>query len=216
MKRNVSTTAGIMIILTVAAVAMATVLSTSSGVTKSFLRGEEARKSFFERTVKKSEGKTITIKIPLIIATPTEEDFTEARERGAYVGCGDVVYYISKEIDHTLAPLNAVYQELFSLQEVLVVDEVEYVNPIYYHVKGRAISTGSGDDWIVAPLEFEKVTVENGIASVYLMGGYATVGTCEPPRTQAVLEFSATQFDTVDSVNIYLNGDKMEFIHGGE
>ncbi len=216
MKRNVPTMTGVVIILIFAVVAATVILTYSKKTSEIFFGVEKIEEKIFDRNSKEDFNKTVKVRIPLIIANPSEEDFIEAKEKGLYVGCGDVVFYIEKDINYTTEPLKAAYEELFSLEEVLVVDEVDYINPIYYHTKGRSISIDSGDDWTIDPLEFEKVIVENGLASVYLTGNYATVGTCEPPRTQAVLEFSATQFDTVDSVNIYLNGDKMQFIHGGK
>jgi hypothetical protein len=148
----------------------------------------------------------MTIKIPLIVDNPNESEIEEAKRSGRIVGCQDVIFYLEKEIPYTPMTLTAVYKELFSLDKFVLVDGKKYINPIHDHIKD-GIAGGS--------LEFDKVIIENGIAHVYLLGNYVTIGTCEPPRTEGVLKFAATQFDSVNDVEIYLNDQKMIFIHGG-
>ncbi len=167
------------------------------------------------RFLNKTDEKTMRVVLPLFAEHFSEEELNGARGTERYIGCGDVLFYIERNIPHTIAPLKAAYEELFSLPEIISVEGRNYINPIYNHAKGSVIKSEGREDKIIKPLQFEKVVIENKTAHVYLIGDYATVGTCEPPRTKASLESIATQFDTVDNVNIYLNGEEMRLIHGG-
>ncbi|TVQ94756.1 MAG: hypothetical protein EA400_00915 [Chromatiaceae bacterium] len=130
-----------------------------------------------------------------------------ARQQGEFVGCGDRIVYMEKRIPHTRAPLTAIYQELFRLPDTVVVHGQAYQNPIHQHAHRRNLP----------PLRFERVTISNRKANLYLVGDYLSVGTCEPARTEAVLQFAALQFATVDEIAIYLNGEPAAgvFMHGG-
>ncbi len=138
------------------------------------------------------------IKIPLIEpgAIITNNDAVE--DQGDYIGCGDKIVYVSKKIEKTTRPLEAIYKEIFKGDEIT--QGTNYQNPITDHIDS---------------LNFDKVNIENDIAKVYLTGEYITIGTCEPPRTQAVLVFAAKQYPWIKDVEIYLNGQEMIFIHGG-
>lgn len=166
------------------------------------------------------EGPRQVIRVPLIELDAAagfgdavgwdEETMREARRQGRYIGCGDGLFYMEKEVPQTTMPLTAVYEALFSLDEVVVVAGKEYVNPIHYQSQQKVI-----DERTYRPMRFEKVVVEGNVAKVYLTGDYVSVGTCEPPRTEAVLRFAAKQFEQIDEVEIYLNDEPARFIHGG-
>ncbi len=128
-----------------------------------------------------------------------ENVMREAREKGEYIGCGDRIVYTIKEIEQTPRPLEAIYRELFRGDEIVA--GTEYENPISSHIND---------------LFFDRVIIENDIAKLYLTGEYITIGTCEPPRTKAVLIFAAKQYPWINDVEIYLNGEEIEFIHGGK
>jgi len=166
------------------------------------------------------------IRIPVIVldgAPPV--DFTEPDKMrldkmkedwrtGRRVGCGDSIAFIEKEIEPTTQPLNAIYRKLFKGDEIVA--GTEYHNPITYHTKERTI--GRGEDlppWIVRPLQFDRAVIKGDVAIVYLTGDYASVGTCEPPRVEAVLKFAAKQYPWINEVKIYIDGLEAEFIHGG-
>jgi len=127
-------------------------------------------------------------------------DRIEASKIGEYIGCGDSIFYFEKEIKSTTQPLTAIYQELFTMENSVIVNNKEYINPINYHQVN---------------LNFEKAVVENRTAYVYMTGQYISVGACESPRTKGVLEFAAKQYDWIDDVVFYINGEKNNFIHGG-
>jgi len=123
----------------------------------------------------------------------------EARETGEYIGCADRIVYIEKNIEPTPRPLEAIYRMLFMGDEI--VEGTKYENPISAHIES---------------LEFERVVIENNIARLYLSGNYISIGTCEPPRTEAVLEFAAKQYPWIEEVEIYIDNKRAEFIHGGK
>jgi len=163
--------------------------------------------------------KTMKVKVPVIIpggAPPLNFDdpnkMREDKETGRRIGCGDRIAFIEREVEFTTQPLRAIYQELFRGSEIVV--GTEYINPIAWHNKERTINSGNGF-LITRPLQFDRVVIKNGLAVVHLTGDYITIGTCEPPLVEAVLEFAAKQFPWIKEINIYIEGTEAEFIHGG-
>jgi len=149
---------------------------------------------------------TITVKIPVILLEgATRED----RETSRMVGCGDSIAFIEKEIEYTPKPLTAIYQILFSGDEIT--EGTKYHNPIISLVRGRRMNG------VVFALRFERVMIKDNIATVYLSGDYLSLGTCEPPRVEAVLSFAAKQFPWIEDVDIFINGAEAGavFVHGG-
>ena len=137
------------------------------------------------------------------------EDFRTGRR----VGCGDSIAFIEKRIEPTTRPLEAIYRLLFSREEITI--GTKYVNSLLPHTReGRTLQTPDGPQ-IVRPLRFERVIIENNIAKVYLVGDFISVGTCDPPRVKAVLEFAAKQYPWIEEVEIYINGERAVFVHGG-
>ncbi len=221
MTKTIPTTVGVLIIVLVAGVAGASVLLFSQDAEEEVALEEETFVEEDEIITEdepelEEDEKTMNIKIPLFsVEQPSEEEIIKARGTERYVGCGDVVFYAEKNIPHTLTPLKVVYEKLFSLEATTSIEGKDYANAIYSHVQGRVIKMEDRGDQIIKPLQFDRVVIEDGVAHVYLSGDYATVGTCEPPRTEAALKLVATQFDTVDNAEIYLNGEEMTFVHGG-
>jgi|GEM_PF-5645195 len=135
------------------------------------------------------------IMIPTIESADPElvdQDLDEAtrtalKESGQYIGCGDQVVFEKKNIEPTARPLEAIYLELFQERDIIGLRELDY----------------------------EEIIIENSTAQLHLSGQYVSVGTCEPPRTEAVLEFAAKQYPHIDDVEIYLDGEILEFVHGG-
>lgn len=171
---------------------------------------------FQSLTNNNEEDKTTLISeimIPVIdnnaFANYSLEELNNVQGRDDYIGCGGKLVYIKKEIDPTERPLEAIYLELFKGDEILF--GTNYDNPLSYHIEERSLNNVD-----VSPLKFEKVYIENNVARVYLIGDYVTIGTCEPPLTEAVLRFAALQYPWIDDVEIYLNNKRMVFVHGGK
>ena len=103
-------------------------------------------------------------------------------------GC-DRLVLVDQDITPTATPLTAALEKLFSIESEDVDGWFNYID--------RTNDT----------LTFDSVSVASGVASVYLSGsatGFA--GVCDDPRPRIQIEETALQFDTVDSVQIYLNG----------
>lgn len=103
-------------------------------------------------------------------------------------GC-DRVVLVDREIPATSKPLTGALNELFALEGV----DTEG----YYNFIANTKDT----------LTFDHATVEDGVASVYLNGEVSGVnGACDEPRARIQIEETALQFDTVEEVQIFLNG----------
>jgi hypothetical protein len=104
------------------------------------------------------------------------------------LGC-DYVWWVTRYVPYTKAPLNATYKELFSFDQELD-----------FHTGNYAANQSN--------LSFDKATIENRVAKVYLTGSVdPIVGECDADRLENQLTRAATRFGTVDSAVIYLNGE---------
>lgn len=104
-------------------------------------------------------------------------------------GC-DLVVFASQPVTPTTAPLTAAMNALFGIQNA----EVDG----YYNFIANTRDT----------LSFDQAVVENGVARIYLEGELSGLaGVCDNPRAQIQIEETALIFDTVSSVEIYLNGE---------
>lgn len=109
---------------------------------------------------------------------------------GKQRGC-DTVAMVTRQVALTPAPLTAAMRELFALDQNMVGD--------LYHFIANTNDT----------LAFERATVENGTAKIYLTGRLSGLaGVCDNPRAAIQIEETALQFATVSQVEIYLNGVK--------
>lgn len=110
---------------------------------------------------------------------------------GTEYGCDRVVMH-ERSIPATTAPLTAALKELFADR------------------KPWPPESGKVGNFIGAQpnLEFDRVSITNGVAQIYLKGQTNLAGVCDHPRFKAQLESTAKQFSTVTSVEYYLNGVK--------
>lgn len=111
---------------------------------------------------------------------------------GKEIGCNDSVVAVDKDITATSAPLRSAYEQLLSL------DTRDYgksglVNALYN-----------------SDLTIDEVTIQNKVATVKLKGTLSSGGTCDDPRIIAQLTQTALQFASVASVQVYVNGQKLE------
>lgn len=138
-------------------------------------------------------GKTAKIKIPL--TAPYKAGV------GSKFGCDEMIVYMEKEIPQTTQPLNQAYKELFALKDVWV--KYEPLKSYWYSPSDGLYNVKAN----LKNLTFDRATIENGVAKVYLKGNFGGLGgVCDDPRVQPQLEAVAKQFITVQSVQIYLNG----------
>lgn len=125
----------------------------------------------------------------------------DAGAKGPKIGCDDSVVFINRNVAATTMPLNAAFQELFSLNTEKPTDGSNtYYNVIY------KMQTGDGK------LKFDHATIESGVAKIYLTGAMSGLGgVCDSPRVPAQIEYTAKQFATVTSVETYLNNNKVDW-----
>lgn len=111
--------------------------------------------------------------------------------QGVTRGC-DVVFMVNRSIAPTTAPLNSALQELFK--------------------KDSGIDSTAGN-FIAAQskLGFDKATLENGVASIFLTGEIGPYeNECDRERAFIQIRETALQFTTVKSVVFYLDGKKLD------
>jgi len=117
---------------------------------------------------------------------------TSGNGSGASRGCDNLVLedYV---IPTTQAPLTAALRKLFSIED-------EQVGGSYNFIARTR-----------ATLAFDRAAVEDGVASVWLSGSLSGLaGVCDDPRAKIQIEETALQFPTVQSVQLYLNGEKTD------
>lgn len=112
-------------------------------------------------------------------------------ETGPWIGCGDGVVGVERQIEPTREPLKAAYQELLSIHEQHYGESGLY-NALYQ-----------------CNLTVDSVTLVGGKATVRLSGQTALGGVCDNPRVEAQLTQTALQFATVHEVEVFVNGKTM-------
>lgn len=125
-------------------------------------------------------------KIAVKIATLAGDDYDGAIT-GEKKGC-DIVRMVYRYIEPTSAILNATMKELFAYK-----DQFDYA-------PGNFVASQKD-------LKFEKATLEEGTAKIYLTGKVEYAGVCDNSRLEGQITETAKQFDTVYDVKIYLNGE---------
>lgn len=127
-----------------------------------------------------TEINTTTIHLPVI--TPEGD-----------IGCGVGLTFVDREVPETTAVLDATYRGLFALTNEELQDQ--------------------GTRNVVADeteLSYNKVTIDNGVAEVYLTGNM-TVGHCADPSFRAQIQEAAFQFNTVTTIEVYRNDERWDW-----
>jgi hypothetical protein len=131
---------------------------------------------------------TMKVKIALLGAQ------METSNKNNFRGC-DVVDFQEREVPYSQAPLTAALRELFSKKDIWMPGEL---------APGNFIASQT-------ELFFDKVSTENGVAKIYLLGKTGPLnGVCDDPRLRIQLEETSLQFDTIQKVEFYLNGAKTD------
>lgn len=111
---------------------------------------------------------------------------------GGEIGCNDKVFLSPHVIEpKTTAVLNATYSVLFDLKS-----ESEIASDNVRNLVGTE-----------PYLLYETVTLKDGNASVYLSGRLSSIAHCAVPAFRAQIEQAALQFETVNSLEVYLNNN---------
>ena len=104
------------------------------------------------------------------------------------VGCNDALVPVQRQVSPTTAPLHAAMIELLSISQDAASDAGFYT------------ALDQSD------LAIESITIsDTGLATMRLTGQLSLGGVCDNPRVEAQLEQTALQFETVNSVDIYIN-----------
>lgn len=112
-----------------------------------------------------------------------------ALDTGGPVGCGDSLVAVTRPLPApTTMPLTASIRELLSIKD-RVLGQSGLYNALYQ-----------------SNLAVERLTLENRHATIWLTGQYRVGGVCDEPRVLQQLRATATQFQTVDTTDIYVNG----------
>ena len=111
---------------------------------------------------------------------------------GQEIGCGDSIIPVEVEIEPTIAPLTSALNYIFAL------DSREYGQSGLYNALYRS------------SLIVEGIDIENREAIIALSGELVVGGTCDVPRIKAQLRWTALQYDTIDTVSIFVNDQPLD------
>ncbi|MGE3912340.1 MAG: LysM peptidoglycan-binding domain-containing protein [Chloroflexota bacterium] len=108
------------------------------------------------------------------------------------LGCGDQLVFVERTVEPTQAPLAAAFDSLLTMDERSLGQSGLY-NPIYQ-----------------SNLRVDDLQLENRTASIHLAGDLRLGGVCDAPRVAAQLRQTALQFNTVDDVQVFINGQPLD------
>jgi hypothetical protein len=111
---------------------------------------------------------------------------------GKLIGCGDSLVPVDVKIAPTLGVLRAALNELFKLEGQENYGESGLYNALYQ-----------------SHLSIADVAVIDGEARIYLKGSLMLGGVCDNPRVEEQLKAIALQFNTVNRVSVYINGESL-------
>ncbi len=111
-------------------------------------------------------------------------------QQGWAFGCNDSLVTVDTQVQQQVTPENDVriaLQKMFSYEHDALSNHFADV-PIFVHTVG----------------------VSDGVANIWLVGESGLAGVCDDPRFVEQINATAMQFDEVNHVNIYLNGEEFE------
>lgn len=111
---------------------------------------------------------------------------------GKKIGANDSAIPVLVDIEPTKAPLKAALTKLLSLNEQM------YGQSGFYH------SLNQSD------LEVKSVIIDDGEAVIELTGILKLGGVLDNPRVKAQIEETALQFDSVNKVSVFIDGEKLD------
>ena len=110
---------------------------------------------------------------------------------GAEIGCGDSLVGVNQKIT-TSTPLAD------TIRALLAIKDENYGQSGLYNALWQS------------DLSLQSASISNGVATIALTGNLRLGGACDNPRVKEQLTVTATQFDSVDSANITLNGQPLD------
>lgn len=109
--------------------------------------------------------------------------------KGKKIGCGDSVLLVEQDIPYTTGVLRSALEALLAL---------------------GAQPNGYYNALAASALSIDEVVIEDGVATIELSGALSLGGVCDSPRVEAQLEETALQFESVESVEIFINGTPID------
>lgn len=109
-------------------------------------------------------------------------------QNGIGIGCGDSLVRVSRAVAPTTTPLYTTIESLLELGGPVVQPEGLY------------------NSFHAFDLMIQQISLENGVATIELVGEFGVGGVCEEPRITEQIRQSALQFATVDEVILLING----------
>ena len=110
---------------------------------------------------------------------------------GGTIGCGADIFFAPYTVPKTVTPLDATYELLFDIKPTPEIEADGFRNVVGVYDR----------------LFYDRVSLEDGVASVYLTGNLYGPGHCSIPELRAQISQAALHFDTVDSVEVYVNNE---------
>lgn len=110
---------------------------------------------------------------------------------GGNIGCGSKIFFSPHTVPKTTAVLDATYKMLFDIK----------LEP---EVKTDVITNEIG---AYKKLFYKSVSIKDGVAKVMLTGSMYGPGGCSFPVIREQINQSAFQFNTVNKIEVYLNGE---------
>lgn len=115
----------------------------------------------------------------------------DAGQSGVPVGCDDSAVPVQVVFEPTITPLTD------ALEQLLALDTETYGQSGLYNALYQS------------DLSIQGIDIDEGVATINLTGNIVLGGTCDAPRVEAQIEQTALQFATVQSVNIFVNGQPL-------
>ena len=135
-----------------------------------------------------NSGKTTSVKIYLVRLN--DGDGWDDKDA---IGCGDLLVPVTRNIEPTAAPLRAAINELLSPLEGLDTKKLKLEN-----------------FWKGSDLKIKSLLLKDGIATLNITGNLAVAGICDGPRIVSQISMTATEFPTVNKINVFINGTPLE------
>jgi spore germination protein GerM len=117
---------------------------------------------------------------------------------GPKIGCNDSAVPVTLNLPATTSPLTDSTKQLLSMKSRFYGESGLY--NVFYQ----------------SNLTVDSVIISNGKATYNLRGTLSLGGECDDPRVEAQLKYTALQFSTVKTVEIFVNGKKLSSVLGGQ
>ncbi len=109
---------------------------------------------------------------------------------GGNIGCGAKIFFAPHTVPKTVAVLDATYKLLFDIKPIPEIAADGFRNVVGNYTQ----------------LWYDHVIVSSSVAKLYLPGTMSGPGHCAEPELREQINQVAFQFDTINKIEVYLNG----------